>query len=172
MLFCTGIAQYSICTSHPYACPQNFTYYSNSARKFTLNATIIFIGSGMDCCHEGISDPVWTVFTHPGDSGQQVENCRVYNPPGIDICTETSPDFITNTAAVNITGANTTFQIMHSFYSDIDGEYHQKRSIIFNFYYSESEKYQHKAKYSFIAKFLYNKNAGENVCMLFRSVKF
>ena len=151
LLFCTGIAQYSICTSGPYACLQNFTYFT-SASQFTLNSTIIFIGSGKNCCHEGVSDSVWTVITHPGDSGQQVENCRAFDPPGIDICTETSPDFITNIARVRISGANTTFQIRHSFYADVDGEHRQQRSVIFNFYYSESEKYQHKAKYIFIAK--------------------
>ena len=138
MSFCTGIAQYSICTSDPYACPQNFTYNSNSASQFTLNAAIIFIGSDIDYHHEGVSDPVWTVITHPGDSGKQVENCRIFDPPDINICTETSPDFI---ARVNIIGANTTFQIMHSFYADVDGEHHQQRSVIFNFYYSESERY-------------------------------
>ena len=135
MLFFTGIAQYSICTSDPYACTQNFTYNSSSNGQFILNATIIFIGSGMDCCHEGVSNPVWTVITHPGDIGQQVEDSRVFDPPGIDICTETNPDFITNIARVRINDAYTTFQIMHSFYADVDGEHHQQRYVIFNFYY-------------------------------------
>ena len=141
MPFCTGIAQYSICTSDPYACPQNFTYNSDSTSQFTLNATIIFTGSGMNCCYEGVSNPVWTVIPNPGDSGQQVENCEVFNPPGINICAETSPDFITNIARVSISGVTTTFQIMHSIYTDVDGEQHLERSVIFNFYYSESEKY-------------------------------
>ena len=141
MLFCVGIAQYSICTSDPYACPQNFTYNSNSTNQFILNATIIFIGSGMSCCREGVSNPVWTVITNPGDSGQPVENCKVIDPPGINICTETSPDFFINIARVSISGATTTFQIMHSIYTDIDGELHLERSIIFNFHYLESEKY-------------------------------
>ena len=95
----------------------------------------------MDCCHEGVSDPVWTVIAHPGDSGQQDENCKVFDSPGIDICTETSPNFISNTARVNINDANTTFQIIHSFYADVDDEHYQQRSVIFNFYYSESEIY-------------------------------
>ena len=94
----------------------------------------------MNCCHEGVSDPVWTVITHPGDSGQQVGSSRVFDPPGIDIHTETSPDFITNIARVNISGANTTFQIIHSFYADVDGEHHQRRYMIFNFYYLKGEK--------------------------------
>ena len=94
----------------------------------------------MDCCHEGVSDSVWTVITHPGDSGQQVGDSRVFDPPGIDICTETSPDFITNIARVSLNDANTTFQIMHSFYADVDGEHRQQRSVIFNFYYYKGEK--------------------------------
>ena len=148
-MFCTGIAQYSICTSSPF-CRQNFAYDSNSASQFILNATIIFIGSGKNCCHEGVSDPVWTVITHLGDSGQPVENCRLFDPPGIDICTESSSDFITNIARVNISGANTTFRIVHSIYADIDGEHRLQRSVMFNFYYPASEKY-HACSYSFIA---------------------
>ena len=94
----------------------------------------------MNCCHEGVSDPVWTVITHPGDSSQQVGNSIVFDPPGIDNHTETSPDFITNIARVRINDANTTFQIMHSFYADVDGEHHQRRYMIFNFYYLKGEK--------------------------------
>lgn len=142
MLFCTGIAQYSICTSDPYTCPQNFTYNSNSTSdQFTLNATIIFTGSGMSCCHEGVSNPVWTVITNPGASGQRVENCEVFDPPGINICTETSPDLLTNIARLSISDANTSFQIIHSIYTDVDGGNHLQRSVIFNFYYLESEEY-------------------------------
>ena len=134
-VFCVG-AQYSICISDPYACPKTFTYGSNS--HFTLNATIIFIGN---CCNETLSDPVWTVITNPGDSGQQIGNYRVFDPPGINICTETGFDFITNIARVRIDGANTTFQIMHLLYTDVDGEHVQQRSLIFNFYYAKGEEY-------------------------------
>ena len=75
----------------------------------------------MGCCLEGVSDPVRIVITHPGDSGQQVVNSRVFYSPGVNIHTETSHDYITkiaNIARVSINGANTTFQIMHSFYAD------------------------------------------------------
>lgn len=140
-MFCVGIAQYSICTSDSSACSQNFAYNSSSTSQFTLNATIIFIGSGMSCCREGVSNPVWTVITNSGHSGQQVENCKEFvDPPGIYICVETSPDFVTNIARVSISGANTTFQIKHSIDIDVDGENHLQRSVTFNFYYSESEK--------------------------------
>ena len=129
-------AQYSICTNEPYICSQVFTYDSNS--HFILNATIILFNSGMNCCL--VSQPIWTVITNPGDSGQQVVNCSILDPPGIDICTETSPDFITNIARVTINSSNSTFQIMHSFYTDVDSEHRQQRSVIFKFYYLEGEK--------------------------------
>ena len=87
-----------------------------------------------------MSNPVWTVITHPGNYGKQVEDSRVFDPPGIDICTETSPDFITNIARVRINDAYTTFQIMHSFYVDVDGEHHLQRSVIFNFYYYKGKE--------------------------------
>ena len=93
----------------------------------------------MNYCN--VFDPVWTVITTPGDSGQQVTNSRVLDPPGIDICTKTSPDLITNIATVRIKNANTTFQIMHSFYTGIDGEHRQPRSVIFNFYFLKGEKH-------------------------------
>ena len=139
MLLCIALAQHSICTSDPYPCSQNFTYDSNS--HFTLNATIVF-DSVMDCCHERVSDPVWRVITNPDDFGQQVVDSRGFIPPGIDICTETSSDNITNIARVSIGDADTTFQIVHSFYADVDGEHHQQRFVICNFYYAEGVKYQ------------------------------
>ena len=66
----------------------------------------------------------------------------MFYPPGINIHTETtaSIDYITNIARVRINDANTTFQIIHSFYADVDGEHHQQRSVIFNFYYLKGEK--------------------------------
>ena len=136
MLFCIG-AQYGICTNEPYACSQDFIYDSNS--RFSLNATVILIKSSVNCCN--VSDPVWTVITYPGDSGQKVTDSRVLDPPGIDICTETSLDLITNIATVRIKRANTTFQIMHSFYTGIDGEHRQRKSVIFNFYFLKGEKH-------------------------------
>ena len=134
-MFCVG-AQYSICISNPYACPKSLAYSSDS--HFTLNATIVFIGS---CCDEKLSDSKWTVITNLSDSGQQVGNNTVYNPPGIHICTETGFDFTANIARVRIDGANTTFKIMHSIYTDVDGEHLQQRSLIFTFYYAKGEKY-------------------------------
>ena len=131
-VFCVG-AQYSICTSNPYACPKTLVYSSDS--HFTLNATIVFIGS---CCDEKLSNPKWTVITNASYSGKQVGNNRVYKPPGINICTETDFDFTANTARVRINGANTTFQIMHSIDTDVDGKHLQ---LIFNFYYAKGEKY-------------------------------
>ena len=136
MLFCIG-AQYSICTNELYACSQDFIYNSNS--RFTLNATIILIKSGINCCN--VSDPVWTVIPNLGHPGQQVTDSRVLDPPGIDICTETSTDLIINIATVRIKNANTTFQIMHSFYTGTDGEHRQHRSVIFNFYFLKGEKH-------------------------------
>ena len=127
-VFCVG-AQYSICTSNPYACPKTLAYSSDS--HFTLNATIVFIGS---CCDEKLSDSKWTVITNHSDSGQQVGNNTVYNPPGIHICTETGFDFTANIARVRTDGANTTFQIMHSIYTDVDSEHLQ---LTFNFYYAK-----------------------------------
>ena len=139
MLFCADPAQYSICTSDSNACSQNFTY--NTGDHFILNATIEFINSGMDCCHEGVTNPVWIVNATPGDPGVQVGNYRAFNPPGIYICNETSRDFTTNIARVTIINAKTTFQIMHLIQTDVDGKYHQQKSMIFNFYYAESEKW-------------------------------
>ena len=136
MLFCIG-AQYDICTNEPYVCSQDFTYDSNS--RFTLHASIVLIKSGMNCCN--VSDPVWTVITIPGDSGQQVVDSGILDPPGIDICTGTSADFITNIATVRIKHANTTFQIMHSFYTGIVGEHRQHRSVTFNFYFVKGEEH-------------------------------
>ena len=92
-----------------------------------------------NCCREGVYNPVWTVIPNPGHSGQQVESCSVLDSLGIS-CTETRPDFFTNIARVSISSANTTFQIMHSINTDVDGEHQLERSIIFNFYYFESEK--------------------------------
>ena len=139
MLFCADLAQYSICTSDSSACSQNFTY--NTGDHFILNATIEFINSGMDCCHEGVTNPVWIVNATPGDPGVQVGNYQAFNPPGIYICTETSHDFTTNIARVTIINAKTTFQIMHLIQTDVDGKHHQNKSMIFNFYYAESEKW-------------------------------
>ena len=139
VLFCADLAQYSICTSDSNACSQNFTY--NTGDHFILNATIEFINSGMDCCHEGVTNPVWIVNATPGDPGVQVRNYRAFNPPGIYICTETSHDFTTNIARVTIINAKTTFQIMHLIQTDVDGKHHQNKSMIFNFYYAESEKW-------------------------------
>ena len=138
VLFCTDLAQYSICTSDPGTCSQNFTY--NTRNHFILNASIGFINNGMDCCHEGVSNPVWILNATPGDPGMQVGNNRVFNHPGIAICTETSRDFITNIARVTIINASTTFHIMHLIQTDVDGEHHRQKSVIFNFYYAESEK--------------------------------
>ena len=143
-LFSTVLAEYGICQNGPQDCRQNFIY-STSTTRFELNASIVFDNCGNldNCCNEGLADPEWLVIVPPGQigSGTEVTNLMVSYSPGINITIETSEDLVTSIATLNITNANVPFEIMHLIHTNVDGQDGEQRTIIFNFNYTESEKY-------------------------------
>ena len=135
-----GIAEYSICESR--SCSINHTY-SPTAKHFTLDATIVFMNSGTECCDENLSSSVWTVKPNPGtaDGSHEISrnNSNSFFPPGIDISVQTSNDLTSNIAMVNITTATTMFQIVHEIHTDVDGENGGQLALTFNFNYTKGE---------------------------------
>ena len=132
-----GIAEYSNCPEPP--CFINHTY-SPSDRQFILNATIIFINSGVECCNENLSISVWTVKPTPDTTVNSTEvsrnNSKTISPPGINIAVQTSNDLTSNIAMVNITNANTAFQIVHMIHRDVVGGNSLQLILTFNFNYT------------------------------------
>ena len=133
-----GIAEYSNCPD--LSCSINHTY-SPSDRQFILNATIIFINSGVECCNEDLTISVWTVKPNPGTTeGSSIisrDNSKIIFPPGINITVRTSNDLTSNIAMVNIINATTMFQIVHTIHTVIDGTNARQLTLTFNFNYSE-----------------------------------
>ena len=142
MLFYTGLARYSICQNEPQNCSEDHIYDSTLNRKFTLNATIVFVNSGTDGCTESLLDPEWEVIVPPGnkDNSHIVRNNESVYPPGIGITITTNNGFRSNIAIVIIENATKPFQIMHLLHTDIDDGDSDQISVIFNFNYTESEK--------------------------------
>ena len=134
-----GIAEYSICQS---PCSINHTY-SSTERQFTLDATIIFINSGTECCDENLSSSVWTVKPNPGTAvgSHKISrnNSNSFPLPGINISVQTSNDLTSNIAIVNIINATTMFQIVHEIHTDVDGENGGQLALTFNFNYTKGE---------------------------------
>lgn len=124
------------------------TYNSNS--NFILNANIFFINPGTPCCNEGLFTPVWTVKPNLGNfiGGKDVITPPEHFPdPGINVLmVNSSHDLVSNIAMVEISGANTSFQILHIMHTNItnpDSNDLSQISIVFNFSFVPGENISH-----------------------------
>ena len=141
MCFCCfhpEVADYAICQQQQ--CPVDYDYDCKNS-QFTLDATIVF-NSGTECCNENLTDSSWLIKEIP--SYKFIDEIRgniskSITSLGIDISVETSNDLTSNIARVNITSANTKFQIVHEIHPDIDGENGRLIAVTFNFNYAQGE---------------------------------
>ena len=145
MLFCTGVARYSICQNDPHDCSKNFIYSCNRNLSFILNATIVFVNSGTESYTEYLLDSGWELIVPPGniDNSQIIRNNGTFLLPGIDITIFTLDNFRSNIAIMNIRNACVPFQIVHLVHTYIDDGDSDQISVTFNFNHKEGEKTTH-----------------------------
>ena len=127
-----------MCRNDSRDCSEVYYYDSESNRKFTLNATVVFVNSGTDGCTENLLDSEWSVIVPPGNINNSLilKNNGSVNTPGIRIIINTNDNFRSNIATVIIDSANEPFQIMHLLHTNIDDGDSDQISVTFNFNYT------------------------------------